>query len=88
MEWGSSVDIWNVAILVGVLQRIPLHIANAAVQIWDLFENRHLFKAEDENGELTGTHHIVEMVSYLGLPPLEYIQRSDVTQKVFDAQAK
>lgn len=28
------------------------------------------------------------MVGYLGLPPLEYIQRSEVTQKVFDEQGQ
>ncbi|KIW19693.1 hypothetical protein PV08_00267 [Exophiala spinifera] len=69
MQWSSSVDIWNIAVL-----------------IWDLFENEHLFRALDENGESSATHHVAEMVGYLGLPPLEYIQRSEVTSKVFDEE--
>ncbi|RMZ87471.1 hypothetical protein DV736_g5300, partial [Chaetothyriales sp. CBS 134916] len=69
MEWKSSVDIWNVAVLV-----------------WDLFENRHLFHALDENKEMSATHHVAEMVGYLGTPPFEYIERSEVTKNVFDEQ--
>ncbi|MCJ1367849.1 hypothetical protein MMC16_006985 [Acarospora aff. strigata] len=69
MEWSSSADIWNVAVL-----------------IWDLFENRHLFNAMDENLQSSATHHVVEMVAYLGLPPFEYMQRSEITKKVFDEQ--
>lgn len=53
--------------------------------MWDLLENRHLFDAVDpENGEMTATHHVAEMVAYLGLPPSEYIHRSETTAKVFD----
>ncbi|EUC50082.1 hypothetical protein COCMIDRAFT_83008 [Bipolaris oryzae ATCC 44560] len=71
MKWSSSVDIWNVAVL-----------------IWDLFENRHLFHALDENLQPSATHHVAEMVAYLGLPPLEYIQRSEITKKVFNEQGR
>jgi hypothetical protein len=54
------------------------------VQIWDLIENKHLFNALDEDGKSSTTHHITEIVAYLGLPPLEYVKRSEVTRKVFD----
>ncbi|TWU72294.1 hypothetical protein ED733_003630 [Metarhizium rileyi] len=67
MDWDTSADIWNLAVL-----------------IWDLFENRHLFNAMDEEKKSSATHHIAEMVSYIGLPPLEYIDRSAVTKNVFD----
>ncbi|KND89237.1 Serine/threonine-protein kinase SRPK [Tolypocladium ophioglossoides CBS 100239] len=67
MEWNSSADIWNVAVL-----------------IWDLFENRHLFNALDENSQSSATHHVAEMVGYLGLPPRKYLQRSEITKNVFD----
>lgn len=53
--------------------------------MWDLLENRHLFDAVDpENGEMSATHYVAEMVAYLGLPPPEYIHRSETTAKVFD----
>jgi len=40
----------------------------------------------DENMESSETAYVSEMVAYLGLPPLEYIQRSEMTRKVFDDQ--
>jgi len=53
--------------------------------VWDLLENRHLFDAiHPENGEMSATHYVAEMVAYLGLPPREYIHRSETTAKVFD----
>jgi hypothetical protein len=32
----------------------------------------------------SATDHVAEMVVYLGLPPLEYVRRSEITKKVFD----
>ncbi|KAF2004736.1 non-specific serine/threonine protein kinase [Amniculicola lignicola CBS 123094] len=63
-------------------------IWNVAALIWDLFENRHLFNAIDENLQPSATHHVAEMVAYLGLPYPEYIQRSEITKKVFDEQGR
>jgi hypothetical protein len=54
------------------------------MKVWDLFENRHLFNAVDEDGQPSATHHVAEMVAYLGLPPSEYIHRSGITDRVFD----
>ncbi|KAF2019621.1 kinase domain protein [Aaosphaeria arxii CBS 175.79] len=59
-------------------------IWNVAVLIWDLFENRHLFNARDEEQKASATHHVAEMVAYMGLPSREYVRRSEVTRKVFD----
>ncbi|PSN70833.1 kinase-like protein [Corynespora cassiicola Philippines] len=59
-------------------------IWSVATLMWDLLENRQLFNAVDGNGESLATHHIAEMVAYLGLPPSEYIHRSETTDKVFD----
>lgn len=42
----------------------------------------------DVNNETSATDHIAEMVAYLGLPPLEYLRRSDVTKNVFDEQGQ
>jgi serine/threonine-protein kinase SRPK3 len=57
-------------------------------KVWDLFENKHLFNAVDETGKPLATHHIAEIVAFLGLPPHEYIHRSEVTNRVFDSQGQ
>ncbi|WPG99531.1 Hypothetical protein R9X50_00234600 [Acrodontium crateriforme] len=59
-------------------------IWNVAVLIWDLFEGRHLFHALDEAQDVSATDHVAEMVGYLGVPPLEYLRHSKVTNNVFD----
>ncbi|KAI9889353.1 MAG: hypothetical protein M1814_005521 [Vezdaea aestivalis] len=61
-----------------------IDIWNVAALIWDLFESKHLFHALDEAQEVSATHHIAEMVGYLGTPSLEYQRRSQVTKNVFD----
>lgn len=59
------------------------HLSNQ-VQIWDIFENKHLFEALDEERQYSPSHHVAEMVGYLGLPPLHFLQRSEETRNVFD----
>jgi len=54
--------------------------------VWDLFEDEHLFDARDNEGNPSETHHVSEMVAYLGMPPLEYTQSNHMTKKVFDKQ--
>jgi hypothetical protein len=51
-----------------------------------MFGTGHLFHARDEDNQPSGTHHVAEMVALLGLPSTEYLQRSDITRKVFDDQ--
>ncbi|PYH39103.1 kinase domain protein [Aspergillus neoniger CBS 115656] len=71
MEWGFSVDIWNLGVM-----------------IWDVFENKHLFDALDEDGDYSPSHHVAEMVGFLGLPPLSFIDRSRETRNVFTDDGK
>ncbi|KAF1821305.1 non-specific serine/threonine protein kinase [Dissoconium aciculare CBS 342.82] len=59
-------------------------IWSVATLAWDLFENRQLFHALNAKNQTSATRHIAETVAYLGCPPLEYIQRSPITSKVFD----
>lgn len=47
-------------------------------------ENKHLFNAVDEKSEYSATHHVAEMVGYLGLPPPHSVKRSETTRNVFD----
>ncbi|CAI6337692.1 unnamed protein product [Periconia digitata] len=61
-------------------------IWSLATLVWDLFEDEHLFDARDNKGNPSETHHVSEMVAYLGMPPLEYTQSNHMTKKVFDKQ--
>lgn len=54
------------------------------LQVWDLFENEHLFKAEDSNGKEPDIHHLAEMIALLGPPPKDFLQRSDYACRYFD----
>ncbi|RAH43521.1 uncharacterized protein BO95DRAFT_465906 [Aspergillus brunneoviolaceus CBS 621.78] len=46
------------------------------VMVRDIFEDRHLFDARDEDGGYSPSHHVAEMVAYLGLPPVSFVRRS------------
>ncbi|RAL09600.1 kinase domain protein [Aspergillus homomorphus CBS 101889] len=71
MEWGPSVDIWNLGVMV-----------------WDVFEDKHLFHALDEDGDYSPSHHVAEMVACLGLPLLSFVKRSQDTRHVFTDDGK
>ncbi|OJI83742.1 hypothetical protein ASPTUDRAFT_75468 [Aspergillus tubingensis CBS 134.48] len=71
MEWGFSVDIWNIGVM-----------------IWDIFADKHLFNAVDEDGDYSPSHHVAEMVGFLGLPPLSFIERNRETRNVFTDDGK
>ena len=53
-------------------------------QIWDLFENKHLFNARNGDGDQRSEYHLAEMVALLGPPPLEYLHRSKTSWTYFD----
>ena len=53
-----------------------------------MFENKHLFNAQDDNGEGSSLHHMAEMVAILGPPPLDYLQRTKTSWKYFDESGK
>ncbi|KAJ6109130.1 kinase domain protein [Penicillium sp. IBT 16267x] len=63
-------------------------IWNIGAMIWDIFEGRHLFNALDEDGQYSASHHVAEMVAYMGLPSVEFLKRSPETQNVFDKSGR
>ncbi|KAI0112396.1 CMGC protein kinase [Nemania sp. FL0031] len=68
MPWGYAVDIWNVGVMA-----------------WDMFENRHMFDGLDpETGKYGNRFHLASIVGLLGLPPLEFLQRSEHSSVYFD----
>ncbi|PYI20349.1 kinase domain protein [Aspergillus violaceofuscus CBS 115571] len=63
-------------------------IWSLGAMVWDVFEDRHLFNALDEDGDFSPSHHVAEMVAYLGLPPLSFVRRSQETHHVFTDDGK
>ena len=57
-------------------------------QIWDLFENKHLFNARDENKQDSNLHHLAEMLALLGPPPKGFLKRSEYAPEFFDDQGE
>jgi hypothetical protein len=55
-------------------------------QIWDLFEGGRLFRAEND-GIPDNEQHLAEMVSLMGPPPKEFLERSDKCRKYWDAES-
>ncbi|KAK9366826.1 protein kinase [Lipomyces kononenkoae] len=70
MIWGSPIDIWNLGALV-----------------WDLFEGEHLFHhLKDERGNYDPFKHMAQISGFLGLPPTDFILRSETTLQCFDIE--
>ncbi|KAH8433712.1 uncharacterized protein LDX57_011346 [Aspergillus melleus] len=66
-DWSYSVDMWNVGVMV-----------------WDLFEGRHLFYGNDPDGKGYSTRaHLAEVISILGPPPLDMLQRGKRSHEFF-----
>ncbi|GLB02225.1 hypothetical protein AtubIFM57258_003567 [Aspergillus tubingensis] len=54
-------------------------------KIWDLFEHRHLFKAQNDEGKLDDGQHLAEMQAVLERPPAEFLARSARSPQFWDA---
>lgn len=83
LDWDKSVDIWNVACVVGQelfgnLQTLSLS------QAWDMVQAQYLFDGRDEEGYHNNRVHLGEMVGLLGYPPVEFQRRSEHAWRVFD----
>lgn len=69
-----------------VVQIVSLHNSCPdGDQIWDLFEGHRLFRAvkgDMFNDEL----HLAEMVSLMGPPPKEFLQRSERCRQYWDSE--
>lgn len=85
MKWDNKVDIWNVGVLVSSCT-FCINLSNELDQIWDLFENKYLFNARDENGNDSNLHHLAEMIALLGPPPKDFLERSEFAEEFFDSQ--
>jgi serine/threonine-protein kinase SRPK3 len=89
MKWDSKVDIWSLVPMVSASLSVGCALLTKCAQkIWDLYGNGHLFKARNKDGKFSASHHVAEMVGLLGMPPAEFLERSDHTRKFFDEQGQ
>jgi hypothetical protein len=56
-------------------------------QIWDLFEGGRLFRAV-KDGHLNDEQHLAEMVSLMGQPPREFLDRSAKCRQFWDSEGE
>ncbi|KAI1382970.1 kinase domain protein [Hypoxylon trugodes] len=72
VDWSYPIDIWNVGVV-----------------IWDLYEGRHLFYGKDpERKDYTTRAHLAEVVSLLGPPPADLVQRGARSSEFFTSDGK
>lgn len=58
--------------------------ANQPAQTWHLHHNELLFTTTPREGEDMAYHEIPRMIEELGMPPAEFIQRSNFARLYFD----
>ncbi|KAH9823689.1 Dual specificity protein kinase pom1 [Teratosphaeria destructans] len=91
MEWDSQIDIWSVGVMVRIGTTFTddpcgrLLTRNPYPKIWNLLEDGNLFKPS-RNGHLNDEQHFAQMVSLMGLPPREFLDRSDQCHKYWDSE--
>ena len=56
-------------------------------KVWDLFEGGRLFRAI-RDGHLDDELHLAEMVSLMGPPPREFLERSRKCRQYWDAEGR
>lgn len=61
--------------------------ANFPVKIWNLIEDGNLFTPV-KKGHFDDELHFAEMVSLMGPPPEEFLERSDQCRQYWDAEGK
>lgn len=67
---------------------IPYQIGVDFLQIWYLFQNKHMFDAVDENEGNSDLHHIAEMIALLGPPSKDFLRRSQFISEYWDEEGQ
>ncbi|KAI0334939.1 kinase-like protein, partial [Cubamyces sp. BRFM 1775] len=74
MPWNEKADIWSVGVMA-----------------WHMLQGREMFQVPDElDEEGRMRHHMAHVVSLLGPPPVDFLERSETEEpgKYFDAQGE
>ncbi|KAI6857506.1 protein kinase [Hortaea werneckii] len=73
LEWDTQIDMWSVGVM------------NKREKIWNLLEDGNLFQPF-RDGHLDDEVHFAQMVSLMGPPPKQFLERSDRCRKYWDAE--
>jgi hypothetical protein len=103
-DWSYPIDIWSVGVMVCLFALITklfdVSFALALIapftnsvgnsnQIWDLFEDRHLFYGNDPDGRgYTTRAHLAEMIGILGPHPKDLINQGARSHEFFTEDSK
>lgn len=88
LDWGQSVDIWNVACVVSFTLVGQCMSTNISLQAWDMVQAQYLFDGRDEEGFHNNRVHLGEMVALVGHPPVDFQRRSEHAWRVFDDEGR
>lgn len=58
------------------------------MQIWSLYEGKHLFDSRTDENKLSNTKHLSQIVAYLGPPAREFLERKGDVSLFFDENCK
>jgi len=58
------------------------------MQIWDIFEGKHLFNKRLPSRDASAGAHLARMISLLGAPPEEILQAGTATSELFGESGK
>ncbi|EEQ87765.1 serine/threonine protein kinase [Blastomyces dermatitidis ER-3] len=61
----------------------PIDIWNVGLMAWHLFEGKHVFRGKDSDGTYSTRTHLAEVISLLGPPPLDLLNRGNRSSEFF-----
>ncbi|KAL8868786.1 MAG: hypothetical protein Q9174_004754 [Haloplaca sp. 1 TL-2023] len=65
-------------VILGLQWSYPVDIWGFAMVLWDLLQPKRLFRSKGSRG-YSEAHHLAEMISIMGPPPLDFLQRCGET---------
>ncbi|KAI6911462.1 kinase-like protein [Hortaea werneckii] len=62
-------------VILGLPWGYEVDVWGFAMVLWHLFQPKRLFDPQDSEGQYSEAHHLAQMISLLGPPPLKFLQR-------------
>lgn len=81
--WSYEVDIWNLGVLVSIVQTCHCTLLLTRAQMFELLEGVDLFEhVRDERGKYSTRKHLANMIALLGPPPSSLIKRERASREM------